>query len=53
VPFCIGCGPGAYLRGTIPEGVPAGGSSPIDPIKIFVNPPSTRTKTFWYNNIDQ
>jgi type IV pilus assembly protein PilY1 len=53
VPFCIGCGPGANLPGTIPEGVPAGGSSPIDPIKIFVNPPSTRTKTFWYNNIDQ
>jgi type IV pilus assembly protein PilY1 len=48
VPFCIGCGPGV----NIPAGTPVGGSSPIDPIKIIVNPPSTRKKTFWYGNTD-
>lgn len=49
VPFCIGCGPGA----DIPIGVPVSGMSPIAPIKIFVNPPTTRKKTFWYSNTDQ
>jgi type IV pilus assembly protein PilY1 len=49
VPFCIGCGPGV----NVPVGVPIGGTSPIDPIKIFANPPSTRKKTFWFNNADQ
>jgi type IV pilus assembly protein PilY1 len=49
VPFCIGCGPGI----NIPAGAPVGGSSPIDPIKIFIEPPSTRRKTYWYSNTDQ
>jgi type IV pilus assembly protein PilY1 len=48
VPFCIGCGPGV----NVPAGTPVGGASPIDPTKIFVNPPSTRKKTFWYGNTD-
>jgi type IV pilus assembly protein PilY1 len=48
VPFCIGCGPGDP-----PAGVPAGGASPIDPIKIFVSPPPIRRKTFWYSITDQ
>ena len=53
VPFCIGCGPGANLPGDIPIGRPRRRTSPIEPIKIFANPPSTRKKTFWYSNIDQ
>jgi len=49
VPFCIGCGPGVNT----PAGARPGGSSPIDPIKIFVNPPQTRRKTFWFGITDQ
>ncbi len=49
VPFCIGCGPGA----NVPLGTPGTGASPLDPIKIFVDPPRSRKKTFWFNNADQ